>query len=133
MRFVPKFVVDAFEDWRRERKILGVLRKLSRQRVALILNPGKVIVIENAMTRTEDIRNALETCVFRGWIEVLHLGVPSATLGNDMKIPSPEKFCAEDSYRLTDSGWSAINRSHQLALLGIFLASISIAVAVIVQ
>lgn len=43
-----------FADWKEERAIRRMLRKLARQRVALVLQPGNVRVIERALMHDEN-------------------------------------------------------------------------------
>jgi hypothetical protein len=46
-----------------ERTIRRTLRALSRQRVRMILQPGYVFVIDNALDPHPDTEAALKTCV----------------------------------------------------------------------
>ncbi len=115
----------------RERQIRATLRKLSRQRVALVLQPHNVWVIEKALPRTEDNEAALRTCYMRGWIESVHEAIPSGALNSDGSLAGGKLFTTtEPMFRLTDSGWAVINRSHMLTILAVFLAALSIIVAV---
>jgi len=70
-----------------EQFILSVLRKLARQRVALILQPGNVWVIEKAIQRNDDVDEALRTCHLRGWVEPIENAIPKIRLGPDGLLP----------------------------------------------
>jgi hypothetical protein len=68
-------------DWKREHFIRSVLKKLSRQRVAVLLQPGDVWVIEKAVNvDDDDVKEALRTCHMRGWVEPLSNSVPRGAL-----------------------------------------------------
>jgi len=101
----------------RERNIRRVLRSLAGNRVVAILNPGNVWVIENAPTDYPDYQEALSTCLIRGWIEVLHEAIPQGKLGADALPNRTQPFQSSGSiYRVTDSGWAVINRTHTWVL-----------------
>jgi hypothetical protein len=108
----------------REYKIYRLLKRLSRQRVALVLNPGNVWVFENAVTDTEENDLNLLTCLMRGWVEIFQENVPSRQLPDNLSLPRGQLFDKSKSlYRLTDSGWAAIHRTHQLSSLGVLIAA----------
>lgn len=116
-------------DFVLEYKIYRLLKKLSRQRAVVILQPGNVPVIEKAVSETEENDWIFYTCLMRGWIEVLQENVPTGALTPKGELPSGEIFTKnKNTYRLTDSGWAAINRSHQWV---IFTALISVAAVLI--
>lgn len=101
------------EDLRRERRIRLTLRSVARQRLGVILQPGNVWVIENAIKRTDETEEDLSTCLLRGWVEVLHHAIPHCGLGPDGKLPWGTGAAQTATvYRLTEGGWNAINRSH---------------------
>ena len=52
-------------EFKEEWKIRRMLRKFSKQRVALVL-PNNTWVIENAVGDTEETDTALKTCYIRG-------------------------------------------------------------------
>lgn len=54
----------------KERHIRQTLRRLARQRVALVLQPGNIWVIEYAVPENEETDATLKTCYMRGWVEV---------------------------------------------------------------
>jgi hypothetical protein len=120
-----------FTNWRREFGIRRVLKQLARQRVALVLQPGNVWVIENAVTDDETTDAALKTCYMRGWVEPLENSIPKGKLTPDGRLPDRPMFQTTGPlWKVTDSGWAAINRAHEWALIGVLLAAISILVVV---
>ena len=99
-----------FQDFTKERTIRRVLRSLSRQRVAVICQPGDVWVIEYAPPEFDGLAEALRTCHLRGWVEPIANAVPSAWLTPDGHLP--EDFQKrEPVYRLTEAGWAVLNRT----------------------
>lgn len=118
-------------NWRRELQVRGALKRLARQRVALVLQPGNIWVIENAVPDNEDTDAALKTCFMRGWVEPLENSVPKGSLTPDGKLPNGVLFDKSGPlWKLTDSGWSAINRVHEWTLIGILLTALGVLVAV---
>lgn len=115
----------------RERQIRHVLRKLSEQRVALVLQPGNYWVIEKAISDDEETDTALLTCYMRGWVEPIEGAIPSGRLNPDGSLPAGLQFDKlETHYRLTSAGWSVINGSHRLAVLALTISMISLAVSI---
>ncbi len=115
----------------RERQIRRVLRKLSEQRIALILQPGNYWVIEKAIGDDEETDTALLTCYMRGWVEPIEGAIPSGRLNADGSLPVGLQFDKlKTHYRLTSAGWSVINGSHRLAVLAITISMISLAVSI---
>lgn len=101
-------------NWRRERFIRSVLRKLSQQRVAALLQPGNVWVIEKAVMSGGDLEEALRTCHMRGWVEPLVDSVPKGALTPDGRLPEGKLFSGHGPmYRLTEAGWNVIHRTHE--------------------
>lgn len=122
----------SIRDLRKEWAIRRALRRLSRQRVALVLQPGNVWVIENAVKSDDDVDVALKTCYMRGWVEPLANAVPRGDLTADGRLPEGNLFNRlAPFYRLTDSGWSVINRSHQLLLWSVLFALLAVLLAVV--
>jgi hypothetical protein len=114
-------------DIKREWKIRKVLRRLSQQRVGLILQPGNIWVIEKAIEDDEGTDAALMTCHMRGWIEPLENSVPTGRLKEDGSLPDGILFkSSKPIWKLTDSGWAAINRVHEWTLIGILIGVIGI-------
>ena len=102
----------AFENFRRERQIRRVMRALARQRVAVVLQPGDVWVVENAPSNLPFREEALRTCLLRGWIAVLHEAVPKGSLTPEGNLPNGPMFQSRAPvYRLTEAGWLVINRA----------------------
>jgi hypothetical protein len=102
----------AFENFRRERQIRRVMRALARQRVAVILQPGNVWVVENAPSNLPFQEEAFRTCLLRGWVAVLHEAVPKGSLTPEGNLPNGSMFqSTAPIYRLTEAGWLAINRA----------------------
>ena len=117
---------------KREYSIYRTLKALSKQRVALILQPGNVWVIEKAIPDSETKEENLRTCHLRGWVEPIVNAIPKGKLAPDGSLPSGDIFTEQTPlYRLTDSGWNAIHRTHVIALLGIILSLIAAGVAVL--
>ena len=116
-----------FSGWQRERRIRKVLAGLARQRVALVMQPGNVWVIENALERNGDAEANLMTCLMRGWVEPLHEDMPTGQLTPDLEFPSGALFTTKQStYRLTEGGWAALNRAHAWTLVGVSIAALSL-------
>jgi hypothetical protein len=67
-------------DLQRERSIRRILRKLARQRVAMVLQSGNVCVVEKAVEDTAEMDAALKTCHMRGWVEPLENAIPKGKL-----------------------------------------------------
>jgi hypothetical protein len=120
-------------SFRRERNIRRVLRSLSGHRVVVVLKPGNVWVVENARTDFRDYEEALSTCLMRGWIDVLHEAVSHGSLQPN-GLPSIESSFQkqETIYRITDSGWSVINRT-QMWVMSTFAVALLALVASVLQ
>ncbi len=100
-------------ELQRERSVRKVLRRLSRQRVDVILQPGNVWVVNHGVTEEDDVGEALRTCHMRGWVEPMSDAIPQGKLTADGKLPEGYMFSsAGPMYRLTEAGWSVIHRSH---------------------
>jgi hypothetical protein len=119
-----------FDRWRRERMIRRILKKLSRQRVALILQPGNVWVVEMAVSEGDkDVAEALRTCHLRGWVDMVHDAVPRGRLGPNAELPRFADGIAP-VYRLTEAGWAELRRTHDWTV-GTFLVSLLALVAAV--
>jgi len=117
-------------DIKREWRIRSALRRLAKQRVGLVLQPGNVWVIEKAVEDNEETDAALKTCYMRGWVEPLENSVPTGKLKEDGSLPDGALLDSSGPiWRLTDSGWAAINRAHEWTLIGIVIAVVGVIVA----
>src|SRR4051812_44859285 len=102
------------DDWRRERRIRRTLRRLAKQRVAGILQPGSVWLVEYAVPRSEKSASHLRTCHLRGWVEIMEDAAPTGQIHPDRQLPPGSPFTSmEPVYGLTDAGWDEIRRTHQ--------------------
>jgi len=120
----------------REYQIRRILRKISKQRVALILKPGDVWVIEKALKTDEKVEAYVATCLMRGWIEILENSVPSRDLTKDgqlLNIPLNKLFNeTKNIYKITDSGWSVINRQKTLLYLTFLVALMTLILMILI-
>lgn len=115
-----------------EFSIYRTLKAVSRQRVALILQPGNVWVIERAIPDDEKTEANLRTCHVRGWIEPIENAIRKGRLTSDGNLPEGNIFSEiAPLYRLTDSGWNAIHRTHVIALLGLIASLVAAGVSVL--
>lgn len=123
-----------FLNFRRELAIRRTLRGLARQRVAIVLQPGNLLVVEKAIQRDEDTNANLLTCKMRGWVEVLEDAVPAASLMPDGRLPPNFQFeRREPIYKLTSAGWSVIHRSYPLAILALVISIASLALSITIK
>lgn len=118
------------DEFKKEYFIRRTLRKIARQRVAMILEPNNIWVIEKALVSNEKIEAAIATCLMRGWIEILDKSIPIGRLTSDGKLPNKplnEIFKEVGNiYRITDSGWSVINRQKLQIILSLFVATLTL-------
>jgi len=122
--FAEGMVGDPFE-----RTIRRTLRQLSRQRVRIVLQPGNIFVIEYAVGHDEGTDVALRTCWLRGWAEPVEHAIPSGQLTPDGQLPDRLFTGTSMIYRLTDSGWSVVHRSHMWLLMTVLIGLLSLFVA----
>lgn len=115
-------------DYTRERRIRGVLRRLSRQRVALILQPGNVWVVEKAIESSPEVEADLSTCYMRGWVEPLANAIPTGQLTAPDRIPAMSERTT--LWKLNDSGWYIIRRSQLWVVSGIWISVLSLIAAI---
>lgn len=114
---------------KREFSIYRTLKAVSKQRVALILQPGNMWVIERAIPDDEVTEANLRTCHLRGWVEPIENAIAKGNLTEDGRLPQGNVFNRYGPlYRLTDSGWNAIHRAHVVALLGLAVSLLALAV-----
>lgn len=103
-----------------EKYIRKVLRKFSKQYVthSYTLNKKKMWCLgEGILCDTNIIKNAVDTCYLRGWLE---------------EIPNPSEFgfitngkLGASPYRLTEAGWGIIKNTHKW-VIRTFIATIVI-------
>lgn len=118
---------DLAYSWR----IYRVLRSIVKQRVVMALQPGNCWVIEHAVLDDRETDALLKTCFTRGWIEPLKDAAPKGTLEPDGSLPNGERIQSIGPlWKLTDSGRTAINRNHQIAVRGLFLSLLGVILAV---
>ena len=112
-------------------KIHRLLHRLAKQRVGMVLPPDNIWVIEYAVKRNDETRALLLTCQLRGWVEMLHEAVPSNRLNQNGTLPDGPIFTSKEHiWKLTDSGWAAIQRRHEITILGILVTLIGVIIAV---
>ena len=95
----------------------------------MVLQPGNARVVELAPDSTDDNEAALRTCHMRGWVEPIVDAIPTGTILQGGHLPERLYNRSEPLYRLTDSGWAAIRRSHMLALVTSMIAPIGVVLA----
>ncbi len=121
-----------FEEFRQEWAIRRTLKLLARQRVAVVLQPENVWVVEKAINDNENTDADLATCHMRGWIEPLTDAIPTGQVPPDGKLPANFKFDkAQAHYKLTSAGWSVLYRSYQLSILAVVISISSVLISVI--
>lgn len=115
-----------------ESDIRRTLKRLSRQQVALVLQPGNVWVIERAVEDNEQTDAALKTAYMRGWVKPIENAVPRGRLEPDGSLPSGDLFQGVGPlWQLTEGGWAVVNRNHPWALFAILISVLSFAVSVV--
>lgn len=81
----------------------------------MILEPANVSVIERAVGHDEDTKALLLTAQIRGWVEILHENMPTGQINDVGGFSSDQLFqSVENHWKLTDFGWAAIKRRHQI-------------------
>lgn len=116
-----------------ERLIRKTLRRLARQQVTAVLQPGNVWLIERAVSEMEgdDVVAALRTCHLRGWVAIQQDAVPSAQVGPNGELP-PKWAGIAPVYRVTEAGWNRIVRYYSW-VIATFAASLAALVATLVS
>ncbi len=118
-----------FEDWKRERLIKSTLARLAKQRVALILQPGNLWVVERAVNEEDDpdIAAVLRTAYLRGWVVAEPNAIPTGKLAPDGSLPRGNLFTGSAPvYRLTEAGWNVINNSQTWVVATFTVATVSL-------
>jgi hypothetical protein len=126
-----------FEDFYRERLVRRALKAVARQRVVMVLKPGNVHVVERSTPNEEWFEVGVLTCHIRGWVEVLHEGLPTGEVQMHGQSPRlPAEMPRKTHYRLTEGGWAVLNRAHGWVIatfitsgLGLLVGLASLAVA----
>lgn len=114
-----------------ESDIRRALKRLSRQRVALVLQPGNVWVIENAVEDDEQTDASLKTAYMRGWVKPIENAVPKGRLTPDGALPSGNLIQGVGPlWQLTEGGWNVVNRTRWWALFAILISVLSFTVSV---
>jgi hypothetical protein len=115
----------------REKLIRGTLKRLAGQRIAMVLQPGNVWVIEKAVEDDdEDVDAALKTAYLRGWVEPIENAVAKGKLLPGGQLPPGNLFQRVGAlWRLTDAGWAVINRSQTWMLFAVLIAVLSLVVS----
>jgi len=94
--------------------------------------PGDVWVIEKALPENDVVDENLRTCYLRGWVEPIEKAIPKGRLKADGSLPDGQMFQNMGlMYRITDSGWNAIHRTHVLTLLGIVISLLAVWITII--
>ena len=118
------------DDFRRERQVRRALKAISRQRVALVLQPGNVQVVERSPPKDEWFQLGVRTAQIRGWVEVLHENLPTGTVHMNGNAPQlPISMVHETHYKLTEGGWAVLNRSHAWVLATFMVSTVGLAVS----
>ncbi|MGR3972840.1 hypothetical protein [Shewanella sp. 1180_01] len=119
-----------FESISYENKVHKVLKKVAQQRIAIIL-PGNVPVIERCVGNDEATQALLLTAQIRGWVDVLYENLPTGKVDEDGHLSAAPSFAnVQTHWKLTDSGWAAIQRRHQMALLSLFIGLVSVLIGI---
>jgi hypothetical protein len=123
-----------------EREVFRILRILSRQQVhGFVANPegGDPIWYLDAPEDVQENRYPLNTCLLRGWIEVLDMKNPSYK-GFPVAQPlipkggSFDDFSRPPYYRMTTAGWNALYRHYAIARLALVISFAALAVSMAV-
>ena len=118
------------EEFFRERHIRLALKAIARQRVALVLQPGNVQVVERSPPHEEWFEVGARTCLIRGWVEVLHENLPTGQLKFNKNTPNfPDQMYPATHYKLTEGGWAVLNRSQSWVLATFMVSTISLIVS----
>ena len=124
--------MSIFEDIKRERDVRRALQAVARQRVALILQPGNVLVVECSPPDAEWFDIGVRTCHIRGWVEVLHESLPTGAVtfvGDRPQIPT--QMTPKTHYRLTEGGWAILRRSHEWVIATFVVSLLSLVAGVV--
>lgn len=120
-----------FDDFREERQVRRVLRAISRQRVAMVLQSRSVPVVESSPPRDGWFESGVRTCLIRGWLAILYADLPTGiveTHGNT-QLP-PTEMIPLTHYRVTEGGWAVLNRSQGWVIATFLISGIGLAVGI---
>lgn len=123
---------EYFPNCKREIFIRKTLRQLSKQRVALILQPEGIWAVEKTLSSSDKVNAALSTCYLRGWVEIIEKAIPKGKLPKDGELPSQDIFIRiEPLYRLTEAGWNVIHRINKWIITTCVVACITLFATII--
>jgi hypothetical protein len=120
-----------------EREVFRILRILSRQQVhGFVANPegGDPIWSLDAPEDVQENRYPLNTCLLRGWIEVLDMKNPSYK-GFPVAQPlipkggSFDDFSKPPYYRMTTAGWNALYRHYAITRIALAISLLALTVS----
>ena len=124
-----------------EREVFRILRVISRQQVdGFVANPGggdPIWSLNEVPADVQENRYPINTCLLRGWIEVLDMGGQSYK-GFPIAQPlipkdgSFDDFSRPPYYRMTAAGWNALYRQYAIARLALTISFLALAVSVTV-
>lgn len=123
-----------------EREVFRILRVISRQQVyGFIANPegGDPIWHLDAPADVQQNRYPVNTCLLRGWIEVLNMSDQSYK-GFPVAQPLFAKGTSFDDlskppyYRMIAAGWNALYRHYAIARIALAISVLALAVSVTV-
>ena len=119
------------DDLRREYKVKKALQAIAKQRVALVLQPGNVEVIECAPPDEEWFDTGVRTARIRGWVDVLHENLPTGNMKMIGDVPHPpSQMPPKTHYKLTEAGWAVLNRSHGWVLATFIVSTLGLVISV---
>ncbi len=119
-----------FDNLVYEFRMHRLLKRIAKQRIEVICPPN-IPLIERAISNDEKTQALLLTAQIRGWVELLHQNVAvtkvrhSSSTGFEFQTPESQNI-----WRLTDSGWGAIQRRHQVTVLSLCVALVGLYFAV---
>lgn len=117
-----------------EREIRRTLRRIAKQRVVMTFEDDEMWVVENVLTGEDTRAGAiLRTCYIRGWVEIEGHTVPIEALvreGEDWHLPRDLSNLPRN-YRLTQAGWSAIQRTHSWVIATCFVAAAGLVATIV--
>lgn len=123
-----------------EREVFRILRVISRQQVkGFVATPegGNPIWHLDAPADVQQNRYPLNTCLLRGWIEVLDMSGQSYK-GFPIAQPllprggSFDDFSKPPYYRMTTAGWDALYRHYAIARIALVISLLALTVSVTV-